>query len=116
MDAVKRQRLGFALHHARAGDHIVIVVDTNVAVRVIIRQLATMVGGPRPALEQIHRASGLEGYDHKPSGGSIRFVTAAALDNITRPIPADKVLVDPSALMTDARERVLADMCKGDRL
>jgi hypothetical protein len=112
---VKRGRLGFALHHARSGDHVVIVVDTNVAVRVIMRQLSSMVGGPHPAIEQIHRASGLEGYDHKPSGGSIRFVTAAALDRITRPIPADKVLVDPSALMTDAREQVLADMCRGER-
>jgi hypothetical protein len=115
VDAVKRQRLGFALHHARAGDHIVIVVDTHVTVRLVMRQIAAMVG-THPADERIHRASGLEGYEHVPTGGSIRFVTTAALDRITHPIAADKVLVDPAALLTDARERVLADMCRGERV
>lgn len=108
-------RIGFALHHARGGDRIVIVVETNVAVRGIMRRLVSMVGGPHPATERIHRASGLEGFDHEPSGGSIRFVTAAALDRITRPIPADKVLVDPTAVLTELREQVLADMCRGER-
>lgn len=108
-------RIGFAIHHARDGDRIVIVVDTNAAVRVIMRRLVTMVGGPHPATERIHRASGLEGFDHEPSGGSIRFVTAAALDRIRHPIAADKVIVDPAAMLTELREQVLADMCRGER-
>lgn len=83
-------RVGFAVHHARAGERVLMVVPEGRDVAQVLTMLAHF--GIRDG-EHLRRARGLEGYD-TPAGGWIRFLTERTVDTRGRGETADLVLVD----------------------
>lgn len=92
-------RVGFAVHHARAGETVLMVVpELKVAAQVL-----TMVEHFRhlPG-ERIVHVLGVQGFT-TPAGGWIRFVSVrslASLRNGHRTV--DRILVDPDVELTTA--------------
>lgn len=89
-------RVGFAVHHARAGEDVLMLVpDLGVAAQVL-----TMIDHFRhlPG-ERIIRALGVEGFE-TPAGGSIRFVSSRSLARLRGRV-VDRILVDVEVDLTD---------------
>lgn len=75
--ALRRERLGYALHHAREGKRILVIVELHTQIRPLLDWLDR--ARQDPATERITFGSSREGYHHK-GGGGIVFSTAHMIE------------------------------------
>lgn len=109
--ALRRERLGFALHHARDGKRILVIVELQTQVRPLLDWL----DGARQdaSAERIAFGKGREAYRHQ-GGGEIVFSTAHAIEvhGRGRGESLDLVLIGGSVILSER----LADFLAGLRL
>lgn len=103
-------RLGYALHHARAGKRVLVVVQLAGQIRPILAWLDRHAEEPT---DRVHWGNGAEAYRHRESGGSITFAPLWSLDRSVRGrVDLDVIIVAPSVVLDRRLEAALAALAR----